>query len=102
MDAEDRLLERRNDLWQDLLFQGYDSDDAWDIACNETCLSSDDEDHSDEELDDVDEMEREGVEDEYEVDMELDHYDGFGGHNQVGGVYRVAPVDVHLDQIIDL
>ena len=52
MDAEDRLLERRNDLWQELLFQGYDSDDAWDIACNETCLSSD------EELDDVDEMER--------------------------------------------
>lgn len=84
------------------MFQGYDSDDAWDIACNKTCLSSDDEDHSDEELDDVDEMEREGVEDEYEVDMELDHYDGFGGHNQVGGVYRVAPVDVHLDQIIDL
>ena len=58
MDAEDRLLERRNDLWQELLFQGYDSDDAWNIACNETCLSSDDKDYSDEELDDADKMER--------------------------------------------
>ena len=49
---------------------------------------------------------REGVEDEYEVDMELDEDDVLEGHsgeiNQVGGVQRVAPVDVHLDQIIDL
>ena len=100
MDAEDRLLERRNDLWQELLFQGYDSDDAWDIACNETCLSSDDEDSSD------DKIERERMEDEYEVDMELDEDDGFQDHsgetNQVGGFHRIASVDVHLDQIIDL
>lgn len=41
----------------------------------------DDEDYFDEELDDVDEMEREGVEDEYEVDMELDYYEGFEGYN---------------------
>ena len=91
MDAEDCLYDRINDLCQQLILEGYDDFDAWNIACDETCHSSEDEDSEEEE-----EEEEVAYLSDGELEEEEEEID------QVGGVQRIVPVDVHLNEVVDL
>lgn len=88
---------RQNELYRQLVLDGYDSDEAQAIVDDE--IPNDSHDfaiHSESDASDSDVG-------DFDVEVALDEDDGDEWQvNQLGGLQRMAPVDVHLSDRIDL
>lgn len=95
-DFED-LIDRQNELYRQLILDGFDPAEAQIIVDDELPSPSSPIDYASSADDDSD------IGDFEDVEVALDENDGDEWQvNQLGGLHRMAPVDVHLSDRIDL